>query len=97
MEIDDLFGDYVGIPAKLMETKCFVRMGTTGTIQQRLQIIRVEPMVTDEGQLVPQNVLLFIDEGSPTIMDRMAAEQMLSTSNCEPLERMLNWRHKIRH
>lgn len=94
MEIDDLFNENGGgFPAKFMDTHMWIRMGANGDPQ----IIRVEPMVTDDGQLIPQNVVLTIDEGAPQIMDRDAADQMLSTPNCAPLERMLQWKHRIRH
>jgi hypothetical protein len=94
VEIDNLFDAYGGgFPAKYMDTHLWIRLGKDG----KPQLIRVEPMVTDEGQLIPQNVVLFIDEAPPQIVDRDAAEQMLSTPNCEPLEHMLQWKHKIRH
>ena len=93
MEIDNLFDDNPAIPAKWLDTHLWVRMG-----QNKLpQIIRVEPMVTDAGELIPQNIVMFIDEVGPTIMDRCAANQMLSTPNCIPLEYMTQWKHKIRH
>jgi hypothetical protein len=93
VEIDEIFGEGNGFPAKFMDTHLWIRLGADGVPQ----IIRVEPMVTDEGQLIPQNVVLFIDEAGPTIMDRDAADMMLSTPNCVPLEKMLQWKHRIRH
>ena len=93
MEIDDLFGESTGFPAKWMDTHVWIRIGANG----EPQVIRVEPMVTDEGELIPQNIVMFIDEIGPTIMDRCAADRMLSTPNCVPLEFMTQWKHKIRH
>jgi hypothetical protein len=93
VEIDEIFGEGSGFPAKYMDTHMWIRRGADGVPQ----IIRVEPMVTDEGQLIPQNVVLFIDEAGPTIMDRDAADMMLSTPNCVPLEKILQWKHRIRH
>ena len=52
-------------------------------------------MVTDEGDVVLQNVVLTIDEGQPQIMDRDAAMQMLNVTNCERLEKMLQWKHNV--
>ncbi len=93
MELDDLFSEYSGFPVKFMDTHLWIRLGADGNPQ----IIRVEPMVTDEGQLIPQNVVLTIDECPSQIMDRNAVDMMLSTPNCVPLEKMLQWKHRIRH
>lgn len=96
MEIDNLFDEFGGkFPVKYAETHLWVRH--PGPDGKTPQIIRVEPMVSDDGQLILQNVVLFIDEVGPTIMDRNAAEHMLSTPNCVPLEKMLQWKHMIRH
>ena len=89
MEIEELFTRR--IPAKYLDTHYWVRVSADGTPQ----LIRVDPMVTDEGDIIPQNVVLTIDEGTPQIMDRDAAEQMLNVANCERLEKMLQWKHNI--
>ena len=91
---DEQYGNMVGMPdTKLADVQMWIRIGANGVPQ----VIRVEPMVTDDGVLIPQNVVLTVDEAPPQIMDRWAAQQMLSTPNCEPLARMLNWKHRICH
>ena len=93
MEIDDIFdGEQMEFPKKFMDTKSFVRMGADGLPQ----IIRVEPLIRDH-QLVPQNVVLTIDEAVPQVMGRWEAAQMLHASQCVPLENYLSWKHLIRH
>lgn len=95
MGIDEIFenDDNPWALAKYRDTHLWVRMGADGLPQ----IIRVEPVLTDEGDLIPQSVVLTIDEAPPQIMDRWTADRMLSTANCVPLERMLHWKHKIKH
>ena len=89
MEIDELFTRRIS--AKYLDTHYWVRVSASG----EPQLIRVDPMVNDNGDLIPQNVVLTIDEGQPQIMDRDAAEAMLNVANCEPLEKMLQWKHNV--
>lgn len=93
MATDDLYGDFVGVPVKFWDTHHWVRIGPDGLPQ----LIRVEPLITDEGQVILQNVVLTVDEQEPQIVDRVAALKMLSTADCEPLESMTQWKHKTQH
>lgn len=96
MKVDDLFEQSMGLiqpPLKWHDVKLWVRLAADGLPQ----IIRVEPVTDDFGNLIPENVVLTIDEAPPQIMDRGAASMMLSTPNCVPLEQMLQWKHRIRH
>lgn len=92
MEIDELF-EMQGFPKKWAETHIWVRDMSDGDPQ----IIRVEPFVNSEGEFMPHNVRLYIDEKPPTIMARCAAENMLAAQNCVPIEYMMNWKHMMRN
>lgn len=90
MDIDELF-EMDEFPKKWVETHLWIRDVADGDPQ----VIRVEPFVTDEGEFMPQNVRLYVDEKPPTIMARCAAEHMLAAQNCVPVEVIMNWKHMM--
>jgi hypothetical protein len=49
------------------------------------QLIRIEPMVTDDGQFIPGKVVVFLDD-KKTIVDREDAEEFIAESNCILME-----------
>ena len=81
-----------GIPTKLLESHLFVRLGNDG----QPQVLRVEPFFTDQGPNLAY-VVIFEDEGEPSIMTREFADQLLTSTGCVPLEVMTQWKHKIKH
>lgn len=89
MPVDEL-DDESSPPKKWLDTKQYVRVDSLTGIPQ---LIRIEPIVTNEGQFLPDRVLVFIDEDSE-IMGREEAEILIGTLDCYPLELVANWKHK---
>ena len=90
MEIDDITGGDPEFPRKLLDKKSYVRVDpATG----EPQLIRVEPMVSN-GELVMDNVIVTIDDGTSMVMDREAAENYIESQNCSPLEVTAQWKHR---
>lgn len=72
-----------GLPTiKWLDKKSYVRVDPITGLPQ---LIRVEPVVTEDGQLIPDRVLLFID-GDMTIVGRDQAEGIVNSMHCTPLE-----------
>lgn len=90
MGIDDFIGD-PEFPRKLLDKKAWVRNDpTTG----EPQLIRVDPMVTDEGELIPDTVTVTIDNGPQMVMEREAAEAYIAGQKCTPLEEFAKHKHR---
>jgi len=92
MEIDELF-EMEEFPKKWVETHVWVRDLADGNPQ----VIRVEPFVNSEGELVPHNVVVYVDEKPPTVMPRCKADHMLASQNCVPIEHMMSYKHMMRN
>ena len=91
MEIDDFGEDQEGFPRKFLDKKAYVRVEPeTG----EPQLIRVEPMISDSGELIIDTVIMTIDNGPQMVMERMAAEHYIESQNCTPLEEFAQWKHK---
>lgn len=90
MEIDDLHED-PEFPRKLLDKKSYVRVDP---VTGEPQLIRVEPMVSDSGELIIDTVLVTIDNGPQMVMEREAAENYIESQNCSPLEVTAQWKHR---
>jgi len=78
-------------PRKLLDKKHYVRVDDkTG----EPQLVRVEPMVTEAGELVPESVLVYVDDGEPQVMERIAALAYLERQGCVPVEGAAGWKHR---
>src|SRR5271170_6876640 len=83
MEIDDITGGDPEFPRKLLDKKSYVRVDpATG----EPQLILVEPMISDSGELIIDTVIVTIDNGPQMVMEREAAENYIESQNCSPLE-----------
>jgi hypothetical protein len=90
MGIDDLIGD-PEFPRKMLDKKAYVRNDpTTG----EPQLIRVEPMITEDGELIPDSVTVQIDNGPQMVMEREAAEAYIESQKCTPLEVFAKHKHR---
>jgi len=90
MEIDDVRED-PEFPRKLLDKKEYVRVDpATG----EPQLIRIEPMISDEGELIMDTVIVTIDNGPQTVMGRDAANDYIESQDCSPLEVTAQWRHR---
>jgi hypothetical protein len=90
MEVDDMEGDGQ-FPAKLLDKKAYVRVNPeTG----EPELIRVEPMVSEDGDLLIDTVLVTIDNGTQMVMERDVAAQYIEDQKCSPLEVTAQWKHR---
>ena len=90
MPVDDFLGD-PDFPRKLLDKQQFVRMNmTTG----EPELIQIEPMITEDGELIPDSVMLHIDDNPPMIMDRDAAEHYIESQKCVTLAAFAKWKHR---
>jgi hypothetical protein len=69
-------------PRKWLDKKQYVRVDPTTGLPQ---LIRVEPVVTPDGQLVVDRVVIFVDN-EMAIVSRESAEEFIGTLDCAPLE-----------
>ncbi len=82
------------IPEKLLATKLFVRVSPEGDPQ----ILRMEPMITEDGAVIPDMVKIFIDEQtSPTVYSREAALSILIDTECVPKEIAMRYKHLMKN
>jgi hypothetical protein len=91
MEVDDLMGTKLSV--KDLEPKLYVRV-----LQGEPQLVRVEPLYTDDGEVVPGYCKLFVDEEE--MASELAREVALAYVTCEnhvPLAQLLNWKHLLVH
>lgn len=90
MDVDDFHGD-PDFPRKMLDKKAYVRVDhETG----EPQLIRVEPMISDTGELILDTVVVTIDNDTQMVMEREAAENYIDSQNCTPLENFAQWKHK---
>jgi hypothetical protein len=91
MKIDDVDG-HPNFPRKLLDKKAYVRLDPeTG----EPQLIRVEPHVEENGELVLDSVVVTIDDGMQMVMERDVAGAFIETHNCVPLEEFSDWKHRL--
>jgi hypothetical protein len=91
--MEDLIGE-PEFPRKFLDKKSFVRMDhDTG----EPQLLRVEPMVADDGELLIDTVVVTIDNGPQMVMERSAAEDYIESQKWEPLESFANYKHRLEH
>lgn len=83
--------DDMEFPRKLLDKRLYVRVdGKTG----KPQLIRVEPILTEAGELVPESVMVYVDEDEPKIMERLAALAYIEKQGCVPMESASGWKHR---
>jgi len=88
MNIDDLGGN-PEFPRKLLDKKSYVRVEPeTG----EPQLIRVEPHVSEKGDVVLDSVVVTIDDGMQMVMDREMARMFLEDHHCVLLEELSDWK-----
>jgi hypothetical protein len=93
MKIDDVQED-PEFPRKLLDKKSYVRVDPeTG----EPQLIRVEPMISGDGELIIDTVVVTIDNGPQMVMEREAAENYIESQDCSPLEITAQWKHRKIH
>ena len=69
-------------PRKWLDKKQYVRVDPqTG----KPQLIRIEPIITSEGEFLPDRVMFFVDD-EMRIMERDDAEALLDLLDCSSLE-----------
>lgn len=76
------------VPAKLADTRCFIRLN-----EGNMQLIRVEPLYNDNGIMIPISVWMYVDEEPGVLMDRVVMEMM--TMAYTPLESISLWKGEI--
>lgn len=81
------------LPRKWFDVKWYTRVEPTTGVPQ---LIRVEPMVTEDGGFIPDQVVVFIDEES-TIVDRNAAAVFLEQLGCTSVADILTWKKRVTH
>jgi hypothetical protein len=89
-----MIDDDAAFPVKWLDGKEYVRIDPQNG---QPQLIRIEPMMSDDGHLIPHSVTVYIDNDAPVIMDRMAAEALVESSGCTPLEVTAQWKHRRVH
>jgi hypothetical protein len=83
-----------GFPKKWLDKKQYIRVDP---VTGKPELIRVEPMVTEAGELIAHSVLVYVDNNSPMAMDREQIEAYLATLNCVPVEDVSQYKHKKIH
>lgn len=84
--------EFIPLSVKLADTKSYVTIDPTGVPQ----LIRIEPMFSPSGELIPQSVYLYVDDAS-TMIDRGTAEAYVSSVPCVPLETVSQHKHRTVH
>ena len=88
MNIDDLGGN-PEFPRKLLDKKVYVRVEPeTG----EPQLVRVEPNLSEKGEVLLDSVVVTIDEGVQVVMDREMVRMFLEDHGCVLLEELLDWK-----
>jgi hypothetical protein len=90
MEIDGLDA----VPRKWLDKKQYVRVDPTTGVPQ---LVRVEPVVSETGELDPDSVAVFIDDKVGMLMAREAAAMYVESLGCTPLEITTQWKHRKIH
>ena len=93
MKIDDLEGN-PEFPRKLLDKKSYVRLDPETGLPQ---LVRVEPMVLDNGEVDLDVVVITIDDGPQMAMEREVARNYIEQSQCVPLEEFADWKHRNVH
>jgi hypothetical protein len=86
------FDDDDEISVKMLDTRTYIRL-KDGTPQ----VVRVVPVVNELGLFNKEMVAVYVDEGKPNFVSRSALENMLSTSECIPIEEATQWKHQQIH
>ena len=90
MKIDDVDG-HPNFPRKLLDKKAYVRLDPESG---EPQLVRVEPNVAEDGELLLDTVVVTIDDGMQMVMEREVATAFIETHGCVPLEEFSDWKHR---
>lgn len=82
MPIDEIDDSFAVPPRKWLDKKKYVRVDPHTGLPQ---LIRVEPVITESGEFIPEKVKVFFDE-ELEILDRDSAEVLIESMDCTPLE-----------
>lgn len=86
--------DGLAPPRKWLDKKQYVRVDpATGTPQ----LVRVEPVLSEAGELDPDSVAVYIDDRVEMRMAREAADMYVESLGCVPLEVAAQWKHRKIH
>jgi hypothetical protein len=77
-------------PVKWQEVKEYVRLDSDG----QPQLVRVEPITDENGDLIPYSVAVHFDNREPLILDRQTADAMIISYACVPLEQVAQYKHR---
>jgi hypothetical protein len=90
MKVSPFPHDYV--PIKL-DSKQYVGKGADGCPV----LIRVDPCITEYGEVVTDWVKVYMDEKGHQQMHRAELEVFLECSSCVPLEIKAQWKHHLKN
>lgn len=90
MAIDEL-DDFSTPPQKWLDKKQYVRIDPASGLPQ---LIRVEPIITDDGEFIPDSVTIYVDDETQIVMARETSETYLTNTGCVPLEITAQWKHR---
>jgi hypothetical protein len=91
MKIEDTDG-HPNFPRKLLDKKAYVRLDPDTGLPQ---LIRVEPNVAEDGELLLDTVKVTIDDDTVIVMEREVASMFLEAHSCVPLEEFSDWKHHL--
>jgi hypothetical protein len=78
-------------PRKLLDKKSYVRLDPESGLPQ---LVRVEPNVSENGELLLDTVVVTIDDGMQMVMEREVAAAFIETHGCVPLGEFSDWKHR---
>ena len=91
---DDGLNDEPEFPRKWLDKKEYVRVDTSSGLPQ---LVRVEPIMSDDGGFVADTVKVFIDDRVEMVMTREAAEEYVESLGCVPLATTAQYKHRLEH
>jgi|GEM_PF-6126438 hypothetical protein len=78
-----MFEESFEFPRKWLDKKQYVRMDSMTGLPQ---LVRVEPRITGNNELIPDEVEVYIDDVTRLIMSREEAEMYLVSSGCVSMD-----------
>jgi hypothetical protein len=76
---------------KWLDKKQYVRIEPNTGLPE---LIRIEPVITEEGEFIPDKVKIFMDE-EMSVVDREDADKFIVNSGCVPMEMLQKGRSKV--
>jgi len=90
VNIDDV-DNHPDFPRKLLDKKAYVRLDPDSGVPQ---LVRIEPHITEDGEMALGLVEITIDDADTVIMRREMAEDFIQQQRCVPLEEFSDWKHR---